>query len=245
MVRLVITQRVALPDALGPRLAQASAMTPGTFLDPLALAIVIGGTVLATALRTPFADLRRATAALGVLARRRFSATSLLEQITAQDRIARRHGAMALDRSVIADADVASGIAGVVDGLAPEVIAAGLDARRRARIERHLAAADCWAGAAEAAPAMGMVGTIVGLVVMFTRMSDPAAIGGAMAVALLATLYGALVANLVALPIAARLRAAARVEAAERQRLVAPLVALAVREAPRASGVTAIRANAA
>ncbi|WP_298809799.1 MotA/TolQ/ExbB proton channel family protein [uncultured Sphingomonas sp.] len=233
------------PRLIGTTLADASAMTPGTFLDPVALAIVVGGTMLATALRTPSADLMRALAALRVLARRRFSATALLEQITAQDRIARRHGAMALDRSVIADADVAAGIAGVVDGVAPEVIAAELDARRRARIERHLAAADCWAGAAETAPAMGMVGTLVGLVVMFTRMSDPAAIGGAMAVALLATLYGALVANLVAMPIAARLRAAARIEAGERQRLVAPLIALATREAPRPMSVAPIRANAA
>ncbi|MBW6524068.1 MotA/TolQ/ExbB proton channel family protein [Sphingomonas sp. RHCKR47] len=220
-------------------------MTPGIFLDPVAIAIVFGGTLLATALRTPAPELVRAVAALRVLARRRFSATPLLEQIVAQDRIARRHGAMALDRSVIADPDVAAGIAGVVDGATPEAIAADLEARRRARIERHLGAADCWAAAAEAAPAMGMVGTLVGLVVMFTRMSDPTAIGGAMAVALLATLYGALVANLIAMPIAARLRAAARVEATERQRLVAPLIALAVREAPRMTGVSTLRATAA
>jgi chemotaxis protein MotA len=220
-------------------------MTPGIFLDPVAIAIVFGGTLLATALRTPAPELVRAVAALRVLARRRFSAAPLLEQIVAQDRIARRHGAMALDRSVIADPDVAAGIAGVVDGATPEAIAADLEARRRARIERHLGAADCWAAAAEAAPAMGMVGTLVGLVVMFTRMSDPTAIGGAMAVALLATLYGALVANLIAMPIAARLRAAARVEATERQRLVAPLIALAVREAPRMTGVSTLRATAA
>jgi len=220
-------------------------MTPGTFLDPVALAIVGGGTLLATALRTPLGDLARAVAALRVLGRRRFSADALLEQIAAQDRIARRHGAMALDRSVIADPDVAAGIAGVVDGFAPEAIAAELDRYRRARIERHLSAAECWTGAAETAPAMGMVGTLIGLVVMFTRMSDPAAIGAAMAVALLATLYGALLANLVALPIAVRLRAAARVEAVERQRLIAPLIALATREAPRPVGVATIRASAA
>jgi chemotaxis protein MotA len=220
-------------------------MTPGSFLDPLALAIVGGGTLLATVLRTPAGDLARAVAALKVLARRRFSADALLEQIAAQDRIARRHGAMALDRSVIADPDVAAGIAAIVDGVAPEAIAAELDRYRRTRIERHLAAADCWAGVAETAPAMGMVGTLIGLVVMFTRMSDPASIGAAMAVALLATLYGALVANLLAMPIATRLRAAARVEAAERQRLVAPLIALATREAPRPMSIAPVRASAA
>lgn len=210
-------------------------MNPGTFLDPLALAIVGGGTIAATMLRTPFPDLARAAAALATLPRRHFNADPLLEQVAAQDRIARRHGAMTLDRSVIADPDVAAAIAGIADGFAAEQVAATLDHRRRARIERQVAAADCWAGAAEVAPAMGMVGTLVGLVVMFTRMSDPAAIGGAMAVALLATLYGALLANLVLMPVATRLRAAARSEAFERARLVPPLVALAVREAPRRS----------
>ena len=82
---------------------------------------------------------------------------------------------------------------------------------------------------------MGMVGTLVGLVRMFSVMNDPAAIGGAMAVALLATLYGAVLANLVLMPIAQRLRARARVEAFERARLAEPLIALARREAPRVS----------
>lgn len=209
-------------------------MTPGTFLDPAALALVLGGSVVATALRTPAADLARAVAALRTLARRRFTADPLVEQVAALTRIARRHGAVALDRSVIADPDIAAAVALIVDGAAPEAVTDDLERRRRARIERHAAAADCWAGLAEAAPAMGMVGTLVGLVAMFAAMTDPAAIGAAMAVALLATLYGALLANLVAMPVAARLRSAARAEALERTRLAAPLAALAVQEAPRA-----------
>ena len=106
--------------------------------------------------------------------------------------------------------------------------------RRHARIERHVAAAEVWAGAAELAPAMGMVGTLIGLAQMFATMSDPTAIVGAMAIALLATLYGALLANLVFMPVANRLRAQGRNEAFERARIEAPLVALAAREAPRA-----------
>ena len=68
---------------------------------------------------------------------------------------------------------------------------------------------------------------------MFADMTDPQAIGGAMAVALLATLYGALLANFVLQPLALRLRAQARAEASERSRLQAPLAAFAAREAPR------------
>jgi chemotaxis protein MotA len=209
-------------------------MTPlAPFLDPLAFAIVGGGTLAAMILRTPARDLARGIAALGALLAPRFAADPLIDQIGAFGRIARRHGVMALDRSVIADPDMAAAVAAIVDGASPENVAELLCQRRRARSERSAAACELWSGAAETAPAMGMIGTLVGLVGMFVKMQDPGAIGAAMAVALLATLYGALLANLVLAPIAARLRRRARDEAVERLRLDAPLIALATRERPR------------
>lgn len=205
------------------------------FFDPLALAIVLGGTALAAMLRAPIADTGRALAALATLARARFAAAALLAQVAALGRIAKRHGALSLDRSVIRDPDLADAVAAIVDGAAPTEVERLLDHARRARAERHHAAAEVWGAAAETAPAMGMIGTLVGLARMFATIDDPAAIGGAMAVALLATLYGALFANLLFAPVAARLRAAARVEAAERARLVPALAALAEQERPRAA----------
>lgn len=203
------------------------------FLDPIAFAIVAGGTLAASVLRTPARELGRGVAALGTLTAPRFAAAPLLEQIAAFGRIARRHGVMALDRSVIADPDMAAAVAAIVDGASPDEVADLLRHRRRARTERAAAAAELWASAAETAPAMGMVGTLIGLVGMFVKMQDPSAIGASMAVALLATLYGALLANLLFAPIAARLRRHARDEAIERLRLDAPLIALALREQPR------------
>ena len=202
------------------------------FLDPIAFAIVVGGTMAAAVLRTPAGDLGRGLKALGTLVAPRFAAEPLIEQIAAFGRIAKRHGVMALDRSVIAEPDIAAAVAAIVDGAAPDEIAELLRQRRRARAERALAVAELWAGAAETAPAMGMVGTLIGLVGMFVRMQDPRAIGASMAVALLATLYGALLANLVLAPVAARLRRIARDEAVERLRLEPPLIALALREQP-------------
>ena len=222
-----------------PELVQAL----GAFLDPAALGIVCGGAALDTVLRTPWRDLKRGIAALTVLPRRRFDAEPMLQQIAALGRIARRHGTIALDRSVITDPDVAAAVAGIVDAVPVSEIADALVQNRRGRHERHAAAADMWSGLAEVAPAMGMVGTLIGLVRMFTAMNDPAAIGGAMAIALLATLYGALLANLVALPIANRLRRRARDEAVERARLEAPLIALAERERPKLHAIR--EANAA
>lgn len=208
-------------------------MDPATFLDPAAFVIVGGGTALATVLRTPARDLGRALHAVTTLAHMRFTAEPLLAQIAALSRIAQRHGVLALDRSVITDPDVAAGIARIVDGVPPAETERLFAEARAARAERHAAAAEVWDAAAETAPAMGMVGTLIGLARMFAEMDDSVAIGAGMGVALLATLYGALAANLLFMPIAARLRAAARVEAIERARLDAPLTALAQRERPR------------
>ncbi len=207
-------------------------MDVSTFIDPAAMAIVGGGTVVATILRTPAADLSRAVSALRVLPRRRFSAEPLLLQIGALARIAQRCGVVALDRTVITDRDLAAGIAAIVDGAPAIEVEILIRDARRTRIERHVVAAEVWAAAAEVAPAMGMIGTLVGLARMFASIDDVSAIGGGMAVALLATLYGAVLANLVLAPVAGRLRAAGRREASERMRIEAPLVALAARETP-------------
>ncbi|RYE03096.1 MAG: biopolymer transporter ExbB, partial [Sphingomonadales bacterium] len=108
--------------------------------------------------------------------------------------------------------------------------------------ERHRAAADVWTGMAEVAPAMGMIGTLIGLVGMFVAMKDPQAIGGAMAIALLTTLYGAILASLVALPVAARLKRQSRHEAQERARIELPLAALAGIEPATRGGLREIAA---
>ncbi|UZK65318.1 motility protein A [Sphingomonas sp. M1-B02] len=196
------------------------------FLDPVAFGIVGGGTLVAVILRTPLSDLGRGIAALRVLGRRRFDVEPLLDQSAALARIARRHGLIALDRSILKDPDMAAAVAEIVDGATAEDVATLLRHRILARFERHRAAAETWSGMADIAPAMGMIGTLVGLVQMFTAMQDPAAIGGAMAIALLTTLYGAILASLIALPIASRLKQRARYEAQERARLEGPLLVL-------------------
>ncbi|WP_294291460.1 MotA/TolQ/ExbB proton channel family protein [uncultured Sphingomonas sp.] len=202
------------------------------FLDPAALAIVGGGTVLATVLRTPARDLARGVVALKAIGRTPFDAGPLVTQVEALSRITARHGVLQLDRSVIKDPDVSAAMNAIVDGADGAIVRTLIEDRRVARYERQRAAAEMWAAAAEFGPAMGMVGTLIGLVRLFTSMTDPAAIGGAMAIAVLATLYGALVGNLICLPVAARLKRLARAECVERGRLAEPLARLATREAP-------------
>lgn len=202
------------------------------FFDPVALAIVGGGTLLATAARGPIADTVNAIRALPVLVRRPFDFDPARAELAGAERVAHAKSVLAIDAKVLKDPDVARGVEAVADGAAPDEVEHLLDRLRADRRERHAVVQEFWAAAAEAAPAMGMVGTLVGLVKMFRSMDDPATIGGAMASALLATLYGALFANLVAAPIAARLHRLARAEENERRGLVKPFRAFALRETP-------------
>lgn len=98
------------------------------------------------------------------------------------------------------------------------------------RAERHQRAHNVWYSFADSAPALGMAGTIVGLIGMFAGMSDPARIGPSMALALLTTLYGVVLANLVAAPVAARLTDLSARELAWQQALCERMLAVARRE---------------
>ena len=100
------------------------------------------------------------------------------------------------------------------------------------RKARHERAIGFWNAIADAAPAMGMAGTIIGLVGMFSRMSDPATIGPAMALALMTTLHGMILANAIAGPIANRLARLSQEELAWQHEIVDRMIALARRETP-------------
>lgn len=205
---------------------------PSVFLDATALGIVGGGTLLATALRGPFADTLAALHALRALGRRTFDAAPVRAELARIERIAGAKTLLATEDLPIRDRDVAQGVAAVIDGARPEQIDAMLDRLRDERRHRHAVVHGWWLAAAETAPAMGMVGTLFGLVGMFRSMDDPATIGAAMAIALLATLYGALFANLVAAPIAARLRRLSEIEDTGRRALDQPFRAFAARHSP-------------
>lgn len=211
-----------------------TAATLAVFYDPTALAIVGGGTLVATALRGPLIDTFRAFRALGVLVRPAFDISYVRAELASSERIAKTKSVMALDPKAMRDKDVAAAVEAVACGAMPEEMTSLLGRLRAERLERHAVVQDFWTAAAETAPAMGMVGTLIGLVALFRSMDDPAAIGGAMAVALLATLYGALLANLIAAPIAARLRRLSRAEEIARRKLVKPMTAFAARETPPA-----------
>ncbi|HET8612660.1 MAG TPA: MotA/TolQ/ExbB proton channel family protein [Sphingomonas sp.] len=189
-------------------------MKGGVFLDPLAILLVFGGAIAAAALRSTTCDLARAFAALKPLLFMRAEAEAQAARV-AVNRIAERTHATGLataDRAPVIERFLAHAAARLADTADPARFAAWAEAELAARAERHAAVQGVWRAAADAAPAMGMIGTVIGLIRMFATMDDPSAIGPGMALALTTTLYGIAAANLLFGPIAGRLERLSRIE---------------------------------
>ena len=120
--------------------------------------------------------------------------------------IARKEGILALEGREIEHPFLSKGIGMCIDGHPPDVVRNLLGKDINMTIERHESGMGMFKATGDAAPAMGMIGTLIGLVQMLANMDDPKQIGPAMAVALLTTLYGAVIANAIALPVAEKLK---------------------------------------
>lgn len=118
---------------------------------------------------------------------------------------ARKGGFLALEAAEIPNPFMKKGIDMLVDGHDADVVRAVMEKDIDLTAERHVIAIKVFRTLGDLGPAMGMIGTLVGLVAMLANMSDPKSIGPAMAVALLTTLYGAIEANMLAIPIADKL----------------------------------------
>jgi len=178
-----------------------------TFVNVPSLLVVLGGTIAATLAKFSLADciyafkvgLKQAFVDESVNSR------ELIERIKDMASKARKDGLLALEDEEIPNVFLKKGVMLCVDGQPPEFVQRVLENEMDYSIERMELGEKIFRAIGEAAPAFGMIGTLVGLVQMLANMSDPSSIGPAMAVALLTTLYGALFANLFALPIADKL----------------------------------------
>lgn len=178
----------------------------GMFLNPPSIVIVLGGTFAAVMMKFSMGQFFSAIKIALLTFFNKVSDTSILiEELEEMAKIARKDGLLALEGREINDAFLKKGIAMMVDGHSPEMINNVLKKDIEQMALRHQVGADIMRGFGDFAPAMGMIGTLIGLVQMLANMEDPKSIGPAMAVALLTTLYGAMIANLIALPIADKL----------------------------------------
>jgi chemotaxis protein MotA len=177
-----------------------------TFINLPSVAIVIGGTFAVVLMRFTLGQfigsLKTATKAF---LHKSESPEEIIERVVELAGIARKEGLLALERQEISNPVLQKGINLLVDGHEPSVVKKALLTEMNETLNRHSLGQQIFKAIGDAAPAMGMIGTLVGLVQMLSNMSDPKSIGPAMAVALLTTLYGAMLANMFALPIADKL----------------------------------------
>ena len=197
--------------------------------EPLAFLIVFGGTAAATCASATREELNRALAALRPFLRARPAADALAAERAVRQiqRLSEYKGIVHADRVRTPMEFVHRAACRLADAEGSEAFLAWAREDLDDRSARHDAAIAVWRTAADAAPAMGMIGTVLGLIFMFARMGDVAAMGPAMATAMLTTLYGLVVSAGLAAPVAARLERLSRAERQWQERVVARLEALA------------------
>ena len=126
-----------------------------------------------------------------------------------------------------------AGMEMAVDGSEPETIRNVLEAELQYLIERHKRGKQIFSSLGMYAPAFGMIGTLIGLIAMLQNLSDPANIGGGMAVALITTFYGSLVANLIFLPLAGKLQNRSDEEIIRKEMIIEGVIAIQYGEHPK------------
>lgn len=179
-----------------------------TFIDSHAAIVIFGGAFAATLIRFPLSSMMHGLP-LGLkyaFTLRRLTQRDLVDEIARLADVARKSGPLGLEKEVVEDPFLAKGVRYVADGYDANFIRDAME-RERETFFMHLDEGQkIYRAIGDCAPAFGMVGTLIGMVQMFANMSDPSKLGPFMAIALLATLYGALVANLFCLPIADKLQ---------------------------------------
>jgi len=207
----------------------------GAFVDYASVGVVLGGAVCAVLVSFPLRNFLGAVrVAMKALFNRQEDYRRLIEQIVSLAETARRDGLLALEGRIeeLSNPFVILGIQMAVDGTRPEVIEDVLRTEMGAVAARHKNGRGVIEQLGRFAPAFGMIGTLIGLVIMLGNM-DPETIGSGMAVALLTTLYGAIIANLVFLPIAEKLGFLSRHELTAMEIALRGIMAIQSGENPR------------
>ena len=206
------------------------------FIDVPSMMIVIGGTLGATMINYPIKDVLRAiNVAKNVFFTKNLTKSAITKQFMEFGNKARREGILALEAEAqkIEDEFLKKGLQLSVDGLEPQTIQDIMSTEVDYIRERHQMGAEIFTSMATFAPALGMIGTLIGLVQMLKSMDDPSTIGPAMAVALITTFYGSVLANLVFLPIAGKLRARSKEETLVKEMIIEGVIALTKGDNPR------------
>lgn len=222
---------------IGTAIAYGSDSGVGAFIHLPSAMITMGGAFAALLVNFP---LRSVLGVFSVVKNcflfRLPTTTEVIQQFNKMAAVARRDGLLALEEEMatIGDSFMIRGLEMVVGGSSKEEVQEVLDTEISYIEERHKTGKKIIDALGASAPAFGMIGTLIGLVQMLRTLEDPSQIGAGMATALLTTLYGAVVANLICIPLAGKLETRSREEILIRSVMVVGMVSLVEGHAPRA-----------
>lgn len=160
---------------------------------------------------------------------------SMIQKIIDLSNVARKEGLLSLEEAAgeLDDAFMKKGILLIVDGTDPELVRGIMETELVSIEGRHKTRIAFWEDLGSMGPAWGMIGTLIGLVNMLYEMSDPAALGPNMAVALITTLYGSLLANWICAPVAGKLKSNNENEITMKEIMIEGLLSIQAGENPR------------
>lgn len=178
------------------------------FIDFPSVMIVFGCTIGVTLVKYRLTEIINSfkIAVMAAFFDKTESPQELIDLATSLTKIVQKEGVIALEGQEIKNAYFSKGIDLVMDGHSPEFTEKVLRNEMSKQIEESETGVNLLTGMGDSAPAMGMIGTLIGLVIMLQNMNDPAAIGPGMAIALITTLYGAVIAQIFCMPLAEKLK---------------------------------------
>ncbi|MCR5626021.1 MAG: motility protein A [Lachnospiraceae bacterium] len=207
-----------------------------SFLDRDSAVITFGGALMATMASTTIGGFVTGLKTFTLVFKPfKIQPAEMIKQIIELSNVARREGLLSLEEAAgnIEDAFLKKGIMLVVDGTDPELVRSIMEAEMDAIEGRHKDNMAFWDGLGAMGPAWGMLGTLIGLINMLKNLSDPTSIGPSMAVALVTTFYGSLLANWICTPVSTKLKGLNAVEMMVKGIEVEGLLSIQAGENPR------------
>lgn len=207
-----------------------------TLINGPAALIVIGGTLGAVMLQSPMMVFVRAIKMLWwTISTPQFDSEAVIQKIISWSNIARREGLLGLENLEDTEEDPFSkkGLQLLIDGSEPEAIRTIMEVDIHTRESFDIQAARVYESMGGYSPTIGIIGAVLGLIQVMGNLSDPSKLGGGIAIAFVATIYGVALANLILLPIANKLKSIVITDAHYNEMIVEGLVSIAEGENPR------------
>ncbi len=208
----------------------------GSYIDPASMAITFGGAFSAVLVSESLQSFVGGFKSFAlVLKTPKDNTSEMINNIIELSNVARKEGLLSLEEAAgnLEDEFLKKGILLIVDGTDPELVRAIMETELVSMDSRHKARIGFWENVASMGPAWGMIGTLVGLVNMLNNMEDPSSIGPNMAVALITTLYGSLLANWICIPVANKLKGHNETEMMQKEIMIEGLLSIQAGENPR------------